>query len=219
MKLLLLNDDSLYIRAWCYGALLEGYSVVAVQASVVALAVMRAEQVDLLVQDCRRPDMDGETFYKLIKADHALQGIPVLFCTSDMLSPKVENLRQQHNDGYISSLSNLPAFRRVVEQVMENRGVQMPTRRTKEELVSIVESSAPGFWECVEGGIWRSDDPNNKGRPILVQYETGKEDTVHVPAVLDDKDVTAYLRTPYWHGETRWPESKVKSWRDTRVRA
>ncbi len=47
-----------------------------------ALAKIRACPPDLILSDLMMPEMDGETFLKILKAEPALQDIPVLIVSS-----------------------------------------------------------------------------------------------------------------------------------------
>jgi DNA-binding response OmpR family regulator len=55
-----------------------GHSILGVTNSQEALRLLRSEPVDLFIQDMKRPDIGGETFYSILKEDRKLRQIPVL---------------------------------------------------------------------------------------------------------------------------------------------
>jgi DNA-binding response OmpR family regulator len=56
-------------------------------ASKEALSILRNEPVDLLIQDIMRPDMDGWTFYRMMKSEETLRNVPVLIATARRYEP------------------------------------------------------------------------------------------------------------------------------------
>jgi CheY-like chemotaxis protein len=80
---ILVVDDSTAIRR-IIGRLLEakGYRVVEAGDGQQALDACRTQQPDLVILDFDMPVMDGPTALRAMKADPALESIPVLFLTA-----------------------------------------------------------------------------------------------------------------------------------------
>lgn len=56
----------------------RGHTVVTAEHGVAAMALLRAQQFDLLVLDIMMPEMDGYEVLRLLKADPALSHLPVI---------------------------------------------------------------------------------------------------------------------------------------------
>jgi two-component system chemotaxis response regulator CheY len=63
---------------------------------------LRDHPINLILSDINMPNMDGEEFVKLVKADKAYRDIPVLMITTDNSTARVLRLRQLGAQGYIS---------------------------------------------------------------------------------------------------------------------
>jgi len=72
-------DDDPAIRSYLAQTMEnEGYSVLQAESGQRALDLARQEQPDLITMDLRMPDMDGKTAISLLRADSALQQIPII---------------------------------------------------------------------------------------------------------------------------------------------
>ena len=79
MALILNLDDDPYLVVLNRLVLEEaGHIVLGVTNSHEALRLLRSEPINLFIQDMKRPDIDGETFYRILKEDSKLRRIPVL---------------------------------------------------------------------------------------------------------------------------------------------
>jgi DNA-binding NtrC family response regulator len=69
-RLLLVEDDEVFLRPLQRTMELAGYEVVPVQSAEEALDALKAEDVDLVLTDKRLPGLDGVELVRRIKADH-----------------------------------------------------------------------------------------------------------------------------------------------------
>jgi two-component system chemotaxis response regulator CheY len=67
-----------------------------------ALAVLRAEWVDLVMTDINMPEMDGEELLLEVRRDPALAGIPVLVVSTDRSEGRAKQMILLGADGYVS---------------------------------------------------------------------------------------------------------------------
>jgi two-component system chemotaxis response regulator CheY len=69
---------------------------------VQALAVLRAEWVDLILSDINMPEMDGEELLLEVRKDETLKSIPVLVVSTDQTEARIAQMLALGADGYIS---------------------------------------------------------------------------------------------------------------------
>jgi two-component system alkaline phosphatase synthesis response regulator PhoP len=81
-KILVIDDDPDLVEATSMILKSRHYDVIAAYGGVEGLEKARAESPDLIVLDVMMPDKDGYTVCKELKADPALNAIPVLLLTA-----------------------------------------------------------------------------------------------------------------------------------------
>jgi len=80
--ILIVDDDPDLVEATSMILKSRHYDVIAAYGGVEGLEKARAENPDLIVLDVMMPDKDGYTVCKELKADPALNSIPVLLLTA-----------------------------------------------------------------------------------------------------------------------------------------
>lgn len=79
MKRVLLVDDMLVIRALVRVYLMEfGFDFVEARNGEEGLTLARHQRPDLIITDLQMPVMDGAEFLRLLRADPALEAVPVI---------------------------------------------------------------------------------------------------------------------------------------------
>ena len=78
-----------------------GYEIVQAENGVEALRVAAAERPDLILMDIQLPLLDGYEATRRIKADPALQAIPIIVVTSYALSGDEVEAREAGCDAYV----------------------------------------------------------------------------------------------------------------------
>jgi two-component system alkaline phosphatase synthesis response regulator PhoP len=81
-KILVIDDDPDLVEATSMILKSRHYDVIAAYGGVEGLEKARSENPDLIVLDVMMPDKDGYTVCKELKADPALNAIPVLLLTA-----------------------------------------------------------------------------------------------------------------------------------------
>jgi two-component system chemotaxis response regulator CheY len=66
-----------------------------------ALDLLRLEGVDIVLTDINMPLMDGEELLRALKADSALQSIPVLVLSTDRSASRVKQMLDLGAGGYV----------------------------------------------------------------------------------------------------------------------
>jgi two-component system alkaline phosphatase synthesis response regulator PhoP len=81
-KILVIDDDPDLVEATSMILKSRHYDVVAAYGGVEGLEKAKSDKPDLIVLDVMMPDKDGYTLCKELKADPALNAIPVLLLTA-----------------------------------------------------------------------------------------------------------------------------------------
>jgi len=97
-----------------------------------ALSILRSEPVDLFTQDLMRPDMDGWTFYELMKSDASQCRIPVLIISAQSQSiSKVLGLQVYQVDGYLTKPFGPQELLEAVAEILKRHSKPLPTEEDK----------------------------------------------------------------------------------------
>jgi CheY-like chemotaxis protein len=99
-----------------------GYEYQATADSHEALAILRREPIDLLVQDCLRGDVDGLALYRLLKADPRLRSVPVLFFSAGVQPEETAALRSPYADGHLRKPATRQELVAAVAKVLSRAG-------------------------------------------------------------------------------------------------
>lgn len=96
-RILVIDDDPDLVDATSMILKSRHYDVIAAYGGVEGLEKARAEKPDLIVLDVMMPDKDGYTVCKELKADPALNAIPVLLLTA--VVSHISTTRYSHQMG------------------------------------------------------------------------------------------------------------------------
>jgi diguanylate cyclase len=93
-RILVVDDNPINRRLVATMLRHEGYQTVEAVDGVDALAGARASRPDLVISDILMPSMDGYEFARLLRADHALSDVPVIFYTAYYHEEQARTLAQ-----------------------------------------------------------------------------------------------------------------------------
>jgi two-component system, OmpR family, alkaline phosphatase synthesis response regulator PhoP len=96
-RILVIDDDPDLVEATSMILKSRQYDVIAAYGGVEGLEKAKAENPDLIVLDVMMPDKDGYTLCKELKADPALNAIPVLLLTA--VVSHISTTRYSHQMG------------------------------------------------------------------------------------------------------------------------
>lgn len=82
MRALVVDDDPSVREMLAMLLTLEGYEVVTAPDGEGALVAATTHHPDVVVLDVMMPGLDGPSVATRLRADHALAGIPIVFCTA-----------------------------------------------------------------------------------------------------------------------------------------
>lgn len=88
-KLLVVEDDITYIKAYSHKFVLEGFEVEVAGDGTEALMILKDYKPDLMVVDLMMPQMSGYEFLQVVKKEPSLKSVPVLILTNSMANEDI----------------------------------------------------------------------------------------------------------------------------------
>ena len=127
-RLLLVDDDEVFLRPLHRTLELAGYEVLPVQSAEEALDTLKVEDVDLVLTDRRLPGLDGVGLVRHIKAEHADLAIVVMTAYGSIESA-VEAMRLGAED-YLVKPFEAPELLLVIRRAIEFQALKSANRRS-----------------------------------------------------------------------------------------
>ena len=127
-RLLLVDDDEVFLRPLHRTLELRGYDVLPVQSAEEALDTLKAEDVDLVLTDRRLPGMDGVEFVRQLKAEHPDLAVVVMTAYGTIESA-VEAMRLGAED-YLVKPFEVAELLLVIRRAIEFQELKAANRRT-----------------------------------------------------------------------------------------
>jgi len=76
MKILLVDNDTVYLNLLAEVLTLHSYNVMKAQDGAQALELLRQEPIDLVIADVSMPGMNGMNLHRYVREDYRLKDIP-----------------------------------------------------------------------------------------------------------------------------------------------
>ncbi len=127
-RLLLVDDDEVFLRPLHRTLELQGYEVLPVQSAEVALDTLKSEDVDLVLTDRRLPGMDGVELVRQIKTDHPDLAV-VVTTAYGTIESAVEAMRLGAED-YLVKPFETAELLLVIRRAIEFQELKSANRRT-----------------------------------------------------------------------------------------
>ena len=127
-RLLLVDDDEVFLRPLHRTLEVAGYEVLPVQSGEEALDTLKAEDVDLVLTDKRLPGMDGVALVRQIKAEHSDLAVVVMTAYGSIESA-VEAMRLGAED-YLVKPFEAPEMLLVIRRAIEFQALKSANRRS-----------------------------------------------------------------------------------------
>ncbi|MEF8940604.1 MAG: ATP-binding protein [Salinivenus sp.] len=118
---LLIVEDNADMRAYLRRHLSADYTVVEAEDGEAGLRAAREHEPDLIVSDVMMPEMDGTALCEAIKADEALQTIPVVLLTAKATSADAVEGLECGADDYISKPFDVEELCARIERLLSTR--------------------------------------------------------------------------------------------------
>ena len=84
-----------------------------------ALDLLKASRPDLLLLDLQLPDMDGLELTRLLRADPAFEGLPIVAVTAYAMKGDEDKARAAGVDSYVTKPIAKDEFRRIVSMFLK----------------------------------------------------------------------------------------------------
>ncbi len=128
-RLLLVEDDEVFLRPLQRTLELEGYEVVPAPSAEAALEALKSEDVDLMLTDKRLPGLDGVELVRRVKADHPDLAVVVMTAYGTIESA-VEAMRLGAED-YLVKPFEAAELLLVVRRAIEFQALKAESRLTQ----------------------------------------------------------------------------------------
>jgi two-component system, cell cycle response regulator DivK len=97
----------------------EGYEILEAESASVGLELAQIHKPQLVLVDINMPHLDGLSLASIMKADPALQSIPVVALTANVMKGDRERTLAAGCDGYIQKPIDVDFFPRQIARFMQ----------------------------------------------------------------------------------------------------
>ena len=118
--ILIVEDNELNMKLQNDLLQANGYNTLKSVDGKDALSLAREHKPDLIIMDIQLPEVSGLELTKMLKADDALRGIPVLAVTAFVMKGDKEKCFAAGCDGYVAKPISVPHFLDTVKKFIGN---------------------------------------------------------------------------------------------------
>ncbi len=97
----------------------EGYEVLEAESAAAGLELAQSQRPQLVLVDINMPHLDGLSLASIMKADPALESIPVVALTANVMKGDRERTMAAGCDGYIQKPIDVDFFPRQIARFMQ----------------------------------------------------------------------------------------------------
>ena len=116
VKILLIDDETSFVRALVRLLHHEGYTVDTADNGHQALPKLRTQRYDVILCDLRMPALDGPTLYTLVQQQSPAVCQRIIFVTGDILNLESTAFLAQCGQPYLYKPCTAAAVREVIQQ-------------------------------------------------------------------------------------------------------
>jgi CheY-like chemotaxis protein len=109
-RILVVDDNELNIKLFTKILVREGYQVIPAETAEKCFQLIRNEKPDLVLMDMKLPGMDGLEATRLIKADPATAGIPVVAVSAYAMEEDARRARDAGCDACVTKPIDMKLF-------------------------------------------------------------------------------------------------------------
>ena len=120
-RILIVEDDPKNRRLEKDLLKLAGFEVLEAECGASALAIIKKEKLDAVVQDLRLTDMMGTEIVKALREDPKTRHLPVIFVTASVIGDGVEEAKETPNSIFITKPINTRTFAMDIARYMEGK--------------------------------------------------------------------------------------------------
>jgi len=125
-KVLVVEDNPANMTLSTFLLESAGHSVLKATDAETGVALVRAEQPDLILMDIQLPGMDGLRATALLKGDAATHDIPVIALTALAMKGDEARIREAGCDGYIAKPLSYKDFLTTISSELGKRAAVHP---------------------------------------------------------------------------------------------
>ena len=118
-RVLIVEDDPKNRRLEKDLLKLAGFEVLEAESGMIALAMIKEEKLDVVVQDLRLPDMRGTEIAHALRENPQTCHVPVIFVTASVIGDGGEEAKGIHRSIFITKPINTRTFAQEVVRFME----------------------------------------------------------------------------------------------------
>ncbi len=118
-RTLLLVDDDPEVTALVAGAFVDDYRVSRASSGTEGLAMLKADDYDVVITDIMMPEFDGHSLLQAIKSDPKLKNIKVVVFSAAVGEDDMVKAFDEGADAYLTKPTPLKVIRRQVERLFE----------------------------------------------------------------------------------------------------
>jgi CheY-like chemotaxis protein len=116
VKILLIDDETSFVRALAQLLCRDGYTVHTVANGQQALPKLRTQRYDVILCDLRMPALDDPTFYTLVQQQSPALCQRIIFVTGDTLNVESTAFLAQCGQPYLYKPCTAAAVREAIQQ-------------------------------------------------------------------------------------------------------
>jgi two-component system cell cycle response regulator DivK len=117
-KILIVEDNELNLKLFCDLLRVHGFEVAPVRDGRDALARAREFLPELVIMDIQMPHVSGLELIEMMKAEAALEKVPVLAVTAYAAKGDEERIRDAGAEGYVSKPISVMKFVEAVRALL-----------------------------------------------------------------------------------------------------
>ena len=118
-KILIVEDNALNIKLFCDLLAAHGHEPEAVTDSRAAIETIRTFEPDLVITDIQLPHVSGLELIRTMRADDALQAIPIMAVTAYSGAGDEERIRSAGANAYVTKPISVVRFAETVSRLLE----------------------------------------------------------------------------------------------------
>jgi len=121
--ILVVEDNVLDMKLFCDLLGAHGYATLQARDGRSVAGLVRDWRPDLILMDIQLPDMNGIEALRLIRTDHALDGVAVIAVSASVMPEDQQKIVASGFDAFVTKPINLKAF---VDTVRRHLGGRVP---------------------------------------------------------------------------------------------
>jgi CheY-like chemotaxis protein len=125
-RILVVDDNPANLKLASHVLESDGYEVEQASSAEIAVERIRELPPDLILMDIELPGMDGLSLTRLLKADPATQGSPIIALTAFAMKGDEQKARDAGCQGYLTKPLNTRTLSAQIIEFLRPKNVELP---------------------------------------------------------------------------------------------